>query len=300
MKRIFSTLLLLLCVAGTNAQLLWKISGNGLAKPSYVIGTYHLAPASFADSIPGLKEAVAASGQVYGEVVMSEMTNPANAPKLQKALTLPDGKTLNDVLSAEQMQRFADFMKDKMNMDLSNPMIASQVLQLTPKAIETQLTLFLCMQDEELRVNPMNLFDGHFQQQAATDGKPVGGLETLDFQMGVLYDVPMERQVNELMCFVDNFEWQRDMLRKITKAFYTQELSGIDAALNEKRGDSCDPTPEEEAALIHDRNANWAKEMPAIMKEKSTLFAVGAGHLPGGRGLLQLLRDAGYTVEAVK
>lgn len=300
MKRIFSTLLLLLCVAGTNAQLLWKISGNGLAKPSYVIGTYHLAPASFADSIPGLKEAVAASGQVYGEVVMSEMTNPANAPKLQKALTLPDGKTLNDVLSAEQMQRFADFMKDKMNMDLSNPMIASQVLQLTPKAIETQLTLFLCMQDEELRVNPMNLFDGHFQQQAAADGKPVGGLETLDFQMGVLYDVPMERQVNELMCFVDNFEWQRDMLRKITKAFYTQELSGIDAALNEKRGDSCDPTPEEEAALIHDRNANWAKEMPAIMKEKSTLFAVGAGHLPGGRGLLQLLRDAGYTVEAVK
>lgn len=300
MKRIFSTLLLLLCVAGTNAQLLWKISGNGLAKPSYVIGTYHLAPASFADSIPGLKEAVAASGQVYGEVVMSEMTNPANAPKLQKALTLPDGKTLNDVLSAEQMQRFADFMKDKMNMDLSNPMIASQVLRLTPKAISTQLTLFLCMQDEELRVNLTDLFDGHFQQQAATDGKPVGGLETLDFQMGVLYDVPMERQVNELMCFVDNFEWQRDMLRKITKAFYTQELSGIDAALNEKRGDSCDPTPEEEAALIHDRNANWAKEMPAIMKEKSTLFAVGAGHLPGGRGLLQLLRDAGYTVEAVK
>jgi len=300
MKRIFSTLFLLLCVAGMNAQLLWKISGNGLAKPSYVIGTYHLAPASFVDSVPGLKDAVATAEQVYGEVVMSEMTNPANAPKFQAALMLPDGKKLNDVLSAEQMERFTTFMKDKMNLDLSNPMIASQLLSLTPKAIATQLTLLLCMQDEELRINPMELFDGYFQQQATASGKPVGGLETLDFQIGVLYNVPMEQQVKELMCFVDNFEWQHEILRKVTKAFYSQDLNSIHTALNEKRGDKCDATPEEEAALIYNRNTNWAKEMPALMKEKATLFAVGSGHLPGERGLLQLLRQAGFTVEAVK
>ncbi len=65
MKKIISLLALyLLVVAGVQAQLLWKISGNGLAKPSYVIGTYHLAPVSFADSIPGLKEALNASEQV--------------------------------------------------------------------------------------------------------------------------------------------------------------------------------------------------------------------------------------------
>jgi len=300
MKRIFSTLFLLLCVVGMNAQLLWRISGNGLSKPSYVIGTYHLAPASFVDSIPGLKDAVAAVEQVYGEVVMSEMTNPANAPKLQAALTLPDGKKLNDVLSAEQMERFTTFMREKMNVDLSNPMVASQMLRLTPKAIETQLTLLLCLQDEELRINPMELFDGYFQQQAAASGKPVGGLETLDFQMELLYNVPMDQQVKELMCFVDNFEWQHEMLRKVKKAFFSQELDNINAALNEKRGDKCDATPEEEAALIYKRNTNWAKTMPALMKEKATLFAVGSGHLPGERGLLQLLRQAGFTVEAVK
>lgn len=300
MRRIFSTLLLLLCVVGMNAQLLWRISGNGLAKPSYVIGTYHLAPASFVDSIHGLKDAMAATDQVYGEIVMSEMSNPANASKLQAALMLPDGKTLNNVLSAEQMERFATFMKEKMNVDLSNPMIASQMLQLSPKTLTMKLGLLLCMKDEELRINPMELFDGYFQQQAAASGKPVGGLETLDFQIGVLYDVPMERQVEELMCFVDNFEWQHEMLLKIKKAFFSQELDDIYAALNEKRGDNCDPTPEEEAALISDRNANWAKEMPALMKDKSTLFAVGSGHLPGERGLLQLLRQAGFTVKAVK
>lgn len=56
MKRIlFSAFLLFVALIGIQAQLLWKISGNGLSKPSYIIGTYHLAPASFADSIPGLK-----------------------------------------------------------------------------------------------------------------------------------------------------------------------------------------------------------------------------------------------------
>ena len=58
MKRIlFSAFLLFVALIGIQAQLLWKISGNGLSKPSYIIGTYHLAPASFADSIPGLKKA---------------------------------------------------------------------------------------------------------------------------------------------------------------------------------------------------------------------------------------------------
>ena len=59
------------------------------------------------------------------------------------------------------------------------------------------------------------------------------------------------------------------------------------------------PTPEEEEALIYGRNANWAKQMPDIMKQASTLFVVGAGHLPGEHGVLKLLEKQGYTVEAM-
>ena len=54
------------------------------------------------------------------------------------------------------------------------------------------------------------------------------------------------------------------------------------------------------ALLIDNRNADWAAKMPAIMAAKPTFFAVGAGHLAGPKGVLQLLKDAGYTVEAVK
>ena len=50
----------------------------------------------------------------------------------------------------------------------------------------------------------------------------------------------------------------------------------------------------------HNRNADWVAKMPAIMSDKPTFFAVGAGHLPGEKGVLNLLKLAGYEVEAVK
>ena len=79
-----------------------------------------------------------------------------------------------------------------------------------------------------------------------------------------------------------------------------KDLDALQKAMDEKLGNSCDSTPEEEAQLISNRNADWLAKLPAIMKERPTFFAVGAGHLPGEKGLLQLLRNAGYTVEGQK
>ena len=52
--------------------------------------------------------------------------------------------------------------------------------------------------------------------------------------------------------------------------------------------------------MIYGRNENWAGQMPAIMKQVPTLFVVGAGHLPGDNGVLNLLKQQGYTIEAMK
>ena len=87
MKKLMLTLALVLTAAlNVNAQLLYKISGNGLEKPSYIIGTYHLAPVSFTDSIPGLKEALNAAEQEYGELDMSDMMSAENTQKMQAAM----------------------------------------------------------------------------------------------------------------------------------------------------------------------------------------------------------------------
>lgn len=90
------------------------------------------------------------------------------------------------------------------------------------------------------------------------------------------------------------------MTDDITKAYFAQDLKAVNDAMEEKLNNSCDATPEERNELVYNRNTDWVKKMPEIMKKKSTLFAVGAGHLPGEKGVLELLKKAGYKVESVK
>ena len=301
MKKMFLTLLLtVMATAGMNAQLLYKISGKGLRKPSYIIGTYHLAPVSFVDSIPGLRSALAESEQVYGEIETADMTSPENIAKMQQAMMLPEGKTLTGLLTPEQMQKLNATMRELLGVDMSNPMVAQQMNKMLPQALVTQLTVIMYLKKHS-GFNPTQSFDDYFQQQAVAQGKPVGGFETMDFQLQALFgSISIERQIELLMCFLNNREWEESQVDNIVEAFFAQDLNRIEAAMDEKQDNSCDATDEENDLLIYGRNATWLKKMPEIMQQKSTFFAVGAAHLAGERGVLAGLRNAGYLVEGVK
>ena len=278
MKKLISALLLLMAATGVNAQLLWKISGNGLQKPSYIVGTYHLAPVSFADSIPGLNDALASTEQVYGEVIMADMTSPENMTKVQAAMMLPDGQTLDKLYTADEMARINALLKNILGADMTNPMIAQQLGRLTPQALQTQLGILMYLKTHT-GFNPNETFDGYFQKEATAKNKAVGGLETIDFQINTLF--------------------KGMSTENVVKAFFAQDLEGIEKAMDAKMNNTCDGTPAEKDMLINNRNAEWIKQMPGIMKQKSTFFAVGAGHLPGDKGVLALLKKAGYTVESI-
>lgn len=300
MKKLISALLLLMAAIGVNAQLLWKITGNGLQKPSYIIGTYHLAPVSFTDSISGLKDALAATEQVYGEIVMADMTSPENMTKMQAAMMLPDGQTLDKLYTADEMARINTLVKSVLGVELTNPMVMQQLGNLTPQALQTQLGVLIYLKKHP-GFNPNEGFDNYFQKEAVAKGKGVGGLETFDFQINVLFkSMSMERQKQLLLCMADNLEFNEEQTENVVKAFFAQDLDGIEKAMDAKLNNTCDGTPEEKDILIYNRNAEWMKQMPDIMKQKATFFAVGAGHLPGEKGILSLLQKAGYTVEGVK
>ena len=293
-------MLLMLVAIAAQAQLLWKISGNGLQKPSYIIGTYHLAPVSFTDSIKGLKEALEASEQVYGEIVMADMMKPENMTKMQSAMMLPEGQTIDKLYTEEEMARINTMLKSIMGVDMTNPMVAQQLGKITPQALQTQLAVLMYLK-KHTGFDPNQTFDGYFQQEATAKGKPVGALETIDFQIETLYKgMSMERQKQLLLCLADNMEFNEELTENVVNAFFSQDLDGIEEAMNAKLNNTCDGTPEEKEILIYKRNDNWIKQMPEIMKQKATLFAVGAGHLLGERGVLAQLKKAGYTVEGVK
>ena len=105
MKKTLVFMLLLCITLGAQAQLLWKVSGNGLDRPSYVIGTHHLAPLSVKDSIVNLQLAIDQTEQVYGEIVMDDANNPEILMKMQQAMMLPADTTLKSFYTQAQLQK---------------------------------------------------------------------------------------------------------------------------------------------------------------------------------------------------
>lgn len=291
----FSVLLMLLCITfGANAQLLWKVSGKNLPRPSYILGTHHLAPLSIVDSIADFRQTLGAVEQVYGELVMDEMKNPANMQKMQQAVVLPGDTTLHTLLTPSQYDSVAVKVKQLMGVDLQ------MMDKVKPAFLTTQLSVLLAMKSVK-GFNPMQQLDGWVQDEARKQGKAIGSLETMDQQIKVLFhSQSLQRQAEQLYATVTHIGETEELSRKMTEAYMRQDLGQLEIIMHEKRGNACDALPEEEDALIYNRNANWIKLMPAIMQAHSTLFAVGAGHLTGERGILHYLRQQGYTLEAVK
>lgn len=286
-------------ISTTQAQILYRISGKGLESPSYIVGTYHLAPSSFADSIPGMDKAIAETNQVCGELDMMDAFKPENAARLLKAQMLPEGVTLSSLFTAEQLKRLNALLLEVMGTNLKDEAFAAQMEKMTPVALSTTLTLTAYMK-ETPSFNPIELIDNYFQTLALQSGKAVKGFETVDFQMGILFDAPLEKQANDLMCTVDNFEEANRIAKLITSAYFTQNLQQIEEVLEEESEMNCGTSEEDEEKLIYNRNRNWVELMPAMMAEQPTLFAVGAAHLCGEQGVLKLLEEAGYTVEGVE
>lgn len=284
-----------ICVAlSANAQLLWKVSGNGLNEPSYIIGTHHLAPFSIMDSIAGLRNAMNETRQVYGELKMSEMQSPATMQQMQKTMMLEGDTTLTSLLSPEDFATANKFCKENLMMDLS------MATKLKPAFLLNNVVVAAYIKHIG-KFNPQEQLDTFFQSQATSNGKKVDGLETPEFQFNLLFNgYSLERQAQLLMCTINNIDTEVESLKKLTDAYMRQDLSTMLRISEERKGNQCDPLPGEEDAMIYDRNKAWSVKLPAIMKDAPTFVAVGALHLPGEKGLLNLLKKQGYTVEAVK
>ena len=281
------------------AQLLYRISGNGLESSSYIVGTYHLAPASFADSIPGMRQAIEQTDQVCGELDMMDAFKPENAARLMQSQMLPEGVTLSSLLTADQLSRLNALLLKVLGTNLEDEAYAAQVEKMKPVALSTTLSLASYMKKTQ-SFNPMELLDNYFQMLALQSGKSVIGFETVDFQMGVLYGSELPEQVEDLMCLVDHFDEATELVDRITSAYFSQNFQQLESVLEEEMEGTCAATPEEEAALLDNRNHNWVGMIPDMMSEQPTLFVVGAGHLCGEQGVLKLLEGLGYTVEGVK
>lgn len=289
MKRILAIIaLLLLGVQAANAQLLWKISGRGIEKPSYILGTHHAVPYTFCDTIPGLMKAFGEVGHVVGEFDMLKMgaMTPQQMQNMQKMMMMPADTTMASLFSDAQRDTLDAYLKNTLGANLQ---MLSSMKPMTIMVTVQQKILMEIIPD----IASLTGIDKYMQTLAAEKGKQVGGLETMEYQLGLLYGSSLQDQADALMDMVRRSN-SKELLQELTAAYKTQNLDTLWKIFQDQM------TQLEYDALVKTRNLNWLEEMKVLLPTRSTLYVVGAGHLPGDAGMINLLRDAGYKVKSVK
>ncbi len=133
------------------------------------------------------------------------------------------------------------------------------------------------------------------QTRARAAGKPVEGLETMDFQINLLYGRPIAEQAENLMSAMREKGAEANMI-KLSEAYKNHDIDTILAVMEEE--ESKDPGSLDR--ILFHRNADWVSQLKEIMGANNVLVVVGAGHLPGDKGVLEGLRKEGFKVTPVK
>jgi uncharacterized protein YbaP (TraB family) len=260
-------------------SLLWKISGNGLAKPSYLFGTIHITcDASLSDKV---KKAMDSTEQLCLEL---DMDDPNMQDQMMASMIMNKGNSLKSLASEEDYKIVDDFLKNTIGytaemLNIVKPFMISTLLY--PKmlgcemqSVETELMAIAKAQNEE-----------------------VIGLETVVEQLAVFDAIPYQEQMNELVITAkDNMQRDKTELTEMMALYRTENVEEM-VNFTEKSPNVM--TSKYSDILLKNRNKNWISRIDKIAKSKSTFFGVGAAHLGGEQGVIVLLRKAGFTVEAV-
>lgn len=276
--------------SSVSAQILWKVEKPGNEKITYILGTHHFAPLSVLDSLTNLPEALKNSDKLYGELDMAAMTSPESMMAMQQFLMAPADSTLDKVLTPAQL----DAVKAAIDPMTGGQLPLEMLYPMKPAALSTQIAAMMSMQLFP-NLNPMEGLDMTMQERAKALGKPVTGLETMDFQMQTLYGTPISKQAEDLMETVSDMDKEAKRAVELANSYMAHNLDAILKAMMEEEND-----PADYERLIFSRNDAWVAQLLKEMPESNLMVVVGAGHLPGERGVLEQLRKAGYTVTAAE
>ena len=219
---------------------------------------------------------------------------------MKSASTLPDGKTIQQILSADELKRFNAFLTKTQGQDLRNRVLAEKVEHKKPSALSKEMKIWLYLANHRGSYDPTSSMDSYFIRLAKKNNMPVYGFETVEEYAEVIYNASTEeRQKQQLVSLIDNQDFYQQQMDNILNGYMLQDINAVENALNQKVGGNGDATAEE-VEKQNARIAGWSQKIQEVAKKTPTLFVVGVEKLPGQQGLLQLLSQAGYTVEGLK
>jgi uncharacterized protein len=262
--------------------LLWKISGNGLSRSSYLFGTMHVLCADDATVSDSLKLAIKYCDRIYFELDMDNMAELMGAVKY---LRMNDGIKLSELLTKEEYARVETYFKNN-----SVPLPLAVMNRFKPYFISSMIG------EQMMNCSQKNGMEELIMRESKQYPKEIRGLETTEFQASIFDSIPYEKQAKDLVNYIDSIDSYKQVTMEMVEVYRQQNLDRMDTLMHKS-----DPGMDEYMdLLLYGRNRHWVEQMPALMKKQCILFAVGAGHLPGEQGVINLLRKKGYKVTPMK
>lgn len=259
---------------------LWKIEKSNL-KPSYLLGTIHVSDPRIVNFKPELKQVMS---KVSSISIEAKLDPEAQMVVAMKMLAL--GSNLEADVGSSYFARIVTEM-------LKYNMPSEIVRQLKPWAV--MLTLSVPPDG-----NPNNFMDALIYNHGLEQGKQVYGLETLDEQLSIFENMSYQDQLELLKQTVDDLAKRDAMLEEMLLVYLESNLSKLEklneAHLKDMDSDAARKVMKE---LLDDRNIRMLKRMRPRLLEGNALVAVGALHLTGEQGLINLLKDQGYKLKPV-
>jgi uncharacterized protein YbaP (TraB family) len=283
MKSVTIFFVILFSYSSLRAQeksLLWEISGNGLEKPSYLYGTMHIADKrifKFGDSV---MIAFKLCNAYAGEIVIDKESKKATA----NYIFMPGDTTLSMFIGDSGLAKVKRKFRGKLFL------FAGLVNRIKPF-----FTMALIAEGSFKNDKSASL-DEYFQKLAKKQKKGVIGIESIAEQMSAVDKIPLSKQAQMLLDEVNNpaVESEKDVLEMLN-TYLAQDISKLQDFME------AEETPDElNQYVLLDRNYIMADRIDLFIRIQSTFIGVGAAHLGGEKGLIELLRAKGYAMRAVK
>ena len=254
--RSFSLSLFLLPLLGwpqPPKALLWKISGQGLSRPSYVVGTVHSRDARAFGQVPQLLGIIEGQAAVAGEL---DLTGAMGASMdLAMAMMLPEGKELADFYTKRKLKRVQDAVQQELG-----PM-AMMAGRIKP------FFLMAMLSETVMRDDSAMVLDQYLEVKAKAMGKEVVGIETAEEQMAAVNDLPLQEQADMLYELVEHDLYRVDM-ENMMDAYASQDLDRLTKIA------TLGGLPDSfSARLLTDRNKVMAARVDSLMQGGRTFLA---------------------------
>ena len=278
---------MLLAICSANAQVLYRISGNSAAAPSYILATNRLVDMTFIDTIPNTFKCYAECNKVITEFAMQDYEAIA---ALRQAALLPDSVQLRNFYNEEQYHEIDEALRINLGMGLD------QLGRMKPSYLAEMLRSELMKR--WLHYDEDRTMETFFERVALEANTPVYGLDDVGETMYMLFDrEPFHWQCQELQKVVEYPEKEVRLERKLLEMYRYGRLS--DMAYLVKSPDNMTSLSYSDYQIYAKRNKAWVKRLTPYLREGKAFITLNAIYLGGEDGLLAQLKAAGYRVKAV-